>query len=156
VSVGEGPAVLSASRVLDEVVAALRGVIAPAIADPYPKAQAYMTAVILEYVARQVEDRHDLEAEKARALEALFRELPAALGGTSLEIEVSAGHRDHPGKPGPNDPDQEARLCRVIEWLYAERERLGPEVFAVANGRIRQTLRQLLNQDLKVAGKERD
>jgi hypothetical protein len=146
---------LSASRVLDEVVAALRGVIAPAMADPYPKAQAYMAAVILEHVARQVEDRRDLEAEKARALGALFRELPATLGGTSLEIEVGAGHRDHPGPSASDDPDQEARLCRVIEWLYAERERLGPEVFAAANGRVRQTLRQLLDQDLKVAGLER-
>jgi hypothetical protein len=126
-------------KLLDEVIAALRGVIAPAIADPYPRAQAYMAAVILEYLSRQVEERRDMESEKARALDGLFRELPAAVGGTPL--------------PESDDADREARLCRVIEWLYAERERLGPEVFAAANGRVRQTLRQLLDQDLKVAGK---
>jgi hypothetical protein len=129
-------------KLLDEVIAALRGVIAPAIADPYPRAQAYMAAVILEYVSRQVEERRDIENEKTRALDALFRELPAALRGTPL--------------PGSNEADREAHLCRVIEWLYAERERLGPEVFTAANARVRQTLRQLLDQDLKVAGKAED
>ncbi len=141
-SAREGPAVLSAHRLLDEVIAALRGVIAPAIPEPYPRAQAHMAAVILEFVSRQVEERRDIDSEKARALEVLFRELPAALGGTV--------------PPGSDDADREARLCRVIEWLYAERERLGPEIFAAASGRIRQTLRQLLDQELRVAGKERD
>ena len=44
---------LTAHHLLEEVIASLRNVIAPAIADPYPKAQAYMTAVILEFVSRQ-------------------------------------------------------------------------------------------------------
>ncbi|MBI2562973.1 MAG: hypothetical protein HYW08_11425 [candidate division NC10 bacterium] len=133
---------LSAHRLLDELVTSLRDVIAPAIADPYPRAQAYMAAVILEYISRQVQERSDIDTEKARALDALFRDLPAALGGRPL--------------PGSDDADREARLCRVIEWLYAERERLGPEVFAAANARVRQTLRQLLEQELKIAGQERD
>jgi hypothetical protein len=140
VSAGDVPDALSAHRLLDEVIAALRGVIAPAIADPYPRAQAYMAAVILEYLSRQVEERHDIDTQKTRALDALFRELPSALGTAR--------------PPGSDDVDREARLCRVIEWLYAERERLGPEVFAVANIRIRRTLRQLLDQDLQVVGKE--
>ena len=50
-------------------------------------------------------------------------------------------------------PDQEAHLCRLIEWLYAEKDRLGPETFAAANQRVRAALRQLLDQELKVAGK---
>ena len=129
-------------RFLDEIIASLRTVIAPAIADPYPKAQAYMAAVILEFVARQVEERGDLEREKAHALEQLFGDLSAVLGGRTL--------------PGSDDADAQARLCRVIDWLYAERERLGPHVFADANGRVRRTLRQLLDADLKVAGKARE
>lgn len=133
---------LSARRLLDEVAASLRTVIAPAVADPYPRAQAYMAAVILEYVSRQVEERGDIDTEKARVLDDLFRELPAVLGGTPL--------------PASDDVDRETRLTRVIEWLYAERPRLGPELFAAANGRIRQTLRQLLDQELKVAGKDPD
>jgi hypothetical protein len=97
--------------------------------------------VILEFVARQVEERGDLGIAKARALEQLFGDLSAVLGGRAL--------------PGSDEAGAEARLCRVIEWLYAERERLGPDVFAAAHGRVRQTLRQLLDEDLKVAGTAR-
>lgn len=133
---------LSAHRLLDEVIASLRGVIGPAILDPYPKAQAYMAAVILEFVSRQVEERHDIEMEKARALDALFRDVSAVLAQEDL--------------PTGSADDDEARLCRLIEWLYAEKDRLGPDVFAAANTRIRQALRQLLDQALKVAGQDRD
>jgi hypothetical protein len=131
-----------AHQFLEAIVGSLRHVIAPAIADPYPKAQAHMAAVILEYVARQVDERRDLEALKARALEDLFRDLDAVLEGRAL--------------PGPDAAGGEARLCRVIEWLYAERESLGPGRFAAANGRVRRALRQLLDEDLKVAGTARE
>lgn len=43
------------------------------------------------------------------------------------------------------------RLCRLIERLYEERDRLGEETFTAANQRIRQTLRQMLDQELKIA-----
>ncbi|MGH7960443.1 MAG: hypothetical protein ACRERD_01300 [Candidatus Binatia bacterium] len=129
---------LSAHRFLGEVIASLRNIIAPAVADPYAKAQAYMAAVLLEFVSRQVEERHDIALEKERALTLLFQDLSSTLAGKSL--------------PESSDTDQEARLCRLIEWLYAEKDQLGPEVFSPANQRIRETLRQLLAQELKVAG----
>ena len=129
---------LPAHRFLDEIVASLRTVIAPAVADPYARAQAHMAAVILEFVARQVKERGDLEHAKAHALAQLFDELPALLPGRTL--------------PAADDAGGEAQLCRVIEWLYAERVRLGPVVFETANRRVRQTLRQLLDADLRVAG----
>ena len=44
-------------------------------------------------------------------------------------------------------------MCELIEHLYAERGSLGEETFAAANRRVRQALRQLLDQELKVAGK---
>ena len=133
---------LSAQRFLDEVIAALRNVIAPAISEPYPKAQAYMAAVILEFVSRQVEERSDIAMGKEQALRALFADLSRLLGGKEL-VERTGEER-------------EARLCQVIERLYAERNRLGEEVFTAANRRVRQALRQLLDQDLKVAGKREE
>src|SRR5262245_23511953 len=101
---------LPAHRFLDEIIVSLRAVIAPAIADPYAKAQAYMAAVILEFVARQVQERSDLERAKARVLDELFAALPGVLPGRALPPEDDAG--------------AEARLCRVIDWLYAERSGL--------------------------------
>jgi hypothetical protein len=133
---------LSAHRLLDELIASLRNVIAPAIPDPYPKAQAYMAAVILEFIARQVEERHDIAEEKERAMSGLFHDLAALLDEKPL--------------PELSDTDQEQRLSRLIEWLYSEKDRLGPDAFTVANQRIRAVLRQLLDQELRVAGKSQD
>lgn len=133
---------LSAQRFLDEVITALRNVIAPAISEPYPKAQAYMAAVILEFVSRQVEERSDIAMGKEQALRALFADLSRLLDGKEV-VER-------------NGEEREARLCQVIERLYAERNRLGEEVFTAANRRVRQALRQLLDQDLKVAGKREE
>jgi hypothetical protein len=130
---------LLAHRLLEEVIASLRNVIAPAIPAPYPKAQAYMAAVVLEFVSRQVEERRDIMTEKEHALTELFSDLSTILDGKLLPAE---------------SPDREARLCRLIEWLYAEKDRLGPDVFAAANTRVRTALRQLLNQELKVAGSQ--
>ena len=129
---------IPAKDIIKEVVTSLREVIAPAIADPYPKSQAYMAAVVLEFVARQVDERRDIEAEKHAALMELLRDL-------SQQPEVSRMIRvDHLSEAG---------LCELIESLYAARERLGEDTFASTSRRIRQTLRTLLDAELKVAGK---
>jgi len=128
---------LAAHHLLKEVIASLRNVIAPAVADPYPKSQAYMAAVILEFIARQVEERSDSSKEKEHVLDDLFSDL-----GSLITDKV----------PSSKDPDQEARLCRLIEWLYTEKDRLGPEAFTAANQKVRTALRQLLDQELKIAG----
>jgi len=128
---------LAAHHLLKEVIASLRTVIAPAVADPYPKSQAYMAAVILEFIARQVEERSDSSKAKEHVLDDLFSDL-------RLLITDKV--------PSSKDPDQEARLCRLIEWLYTEKDRLGPEAFAAANQKVRTALRQLLDQELKIAG----
>lgn len=125
-----------------EMISSLRNVIAPAIADPYPKAQAYMVAVILDFLSRQVEERRDIAAGKEQALGALFADVTPLLDGKALTL--------------PQGEDGEARLCQFIEQLYTERERLGEEVFTAVNRRVRQTLRQLLDQDLKVIGKREE
>jgi hypothetical protein len=133
---------LPVQQFLAEIIRSLRTVIAPAITDPYPKAQAYMAAVILEFISRQVEERSDIAAGKEQALRALFDDLAQLLDGKAFVT--------------PQREDREARLCRVIEQLYAERDRLGEELFTAANLRVRQALRQLLDQDLKVIGKHEE
>ena len=129
---------LSAHRLLDEVIASLRNVIGPAVEDPYAKAQAFMAAVILEFVARQVEERSDVEHGRHNALAAAFDDL-ARIPGVEKLIE-----RDGPG---------EAQLSTLIERLYAERARLGESTFAAANNRVRSALRELLDQELKIVEK---
>ena len=132
---------LTAHQLLNEIISSLRNVIGPAIPDPYPKAQAFMAAVILEFVSRQVEERHDIAAEKDTILHKAFGDLSTVLSGQPLPKEENA--------------DNETRLCQLIEWLYAEKDRLGVEAFNAANQRVRAALRELLDQELKIAGHER-
>src|SRR5216684_744928 len=106
---------IPANQLLSEIVTSIREVIAPAISEPYPKAQAYMAAVILEFVSRQVEERSDIATAKEQALSALFADLSRLLDGKEVLQR--------------NGEEREARLCQVIERLYAERNRLGEEVF---------------------------
>ncbi|MBV8055018.1 MAG: hypothetical protein JO071_07235 [Deltaproteobacteria bacterium] len=127
---------ISTKQLMSEIVNSLRNVIAPAIDEPYPKAQAYMAAVILEFVSRQVEERADIEQQKDAALDALFDDLVnladiSRFGGGQAEGEMRLGH--------------------LIQWLYEQRGRLGEAAFAAANQRIRRTLRLMLDQELKIA-----
>ena|SRR5579863_8866007 len=129
---------IPAKQLINEIVTSLREIIAPAIAEPYPKAQAYMAAVILEFVTRQVEERGDLEERKHAVLLELVRDL------SKLPRLNQFLHSDHLSEAG---------LCELIEHLYAERRSLGEETFAAANHRVRSALRELLNRELTVAGK---
>jgi hypothetical protein len=129
---------IEAKQLLNEIAKSLRNVIAPAIAEPYPKAQAFMAAVIVEFVARQVAERSDIAEGKQEAMATLFGELSRLAGTNHLMA---------------NDAPSEAGLSKLIERLYEERERIGEEAFGAANRLVRQTLRQLLDQELKIASK---
>src|SRR5262249_38893166 len=122
-----------------EIVSSLRQVIGPAISEPYPKAQAYMAATILEFVARQIEERGGSDSKKAAVLETLFDDI-ARLG---LPAGIAS--------PGARDA---AALSELIANLYQVRSEIGESAFAAANLRVRQALRDLLNLDLEIAGKE--
>ena len=145
---------LSPHKFIDEIIASLRNVIAPAIADPYPKAQAYMAAVILEYVSRQVEERTDAVVEKQRELATLFHDVGKTLADYGFSqvasVVLDEGQSETALDPAQEVQAQEKRLCQLIETLYAHREEIGPQLFADLNQRVRASLRRLLDQELKV------
>jgi hypothetical protein len=128
---------IRAKQLLNEIARSLRTVIAPAVGEPYAKSQAFMAAVILEFVSRQVEERGDVAAAKHAALHELFQDL--------MRLP------DTKGIAGAGE-ESEAALCELIEQLYAQRESLGAEAFNAANSRIRTALRQILDQELRIAG----
>jgi len=97
---------IPAKQLLNEIAASLRNVIAPAIAEPYPRSQAYMAAVILEFVSRQVEERSDVAEAKHAAIVALF----ADFSRLAAAKEIASG-----------SAPSEAALSQLIERLYAER-----------------------------------
>ena len=129
---------LSTKLLVGEIVSSLRQVIGPAISEPYPKAQAYMAATILEFVARQIEERGASDSEKEAVLEALFDDI---------------GKLGLPARIASIDSRDEAALSELIGRLYQARGEIGESLFAPANRRVRRALRDLLNLDLEVAGK---
>jgi hypothetical protein len=129
---------LSAKLLVGEIVSSLRQVIGPAISEPYPKAQAYMAATILELVARQIEERGAGESGKGAVLEALFDDI----GKLGLPARIASA-----------DSRDEAALSDLITRLYQARGEIGKSVFEAANRRVRRALRDLLNLDLEIAGK---
>jgi hypothetical protein len=133
---------LQAKILLTEVVSSLRNVIGPAVKDPHAKSQAYMAAVILEFVSHQIEDRSDLESVEQAALTELFDELSRIQD--LAEIVEGDG------------PDLRSRLCHTIEALHSKRGQIAPQAFERANRRIRLTLRQLLDAELKIANGRKD
>jgi hypothetical protein len=130
---------LSAKLLVGEIVSSLRQVIGPAISEPYPKAQAYMAATILEFVARQIEERGASDSEREAVLEALFDDI---------------GKLGLPARIARVDARDEAAFSELIAQLYQVRGEIGESVFAAANQRVRRALRDLLNLDLEIAGKE--
>ncbi|HKV55414.1 MAG TPA: hypothetical protein VJN94_12320 [Candidatus Binataceae bacterium] len=100
-----------------------------------------MAAVILEFVARQVEERSDIPIEKHDALHGLFLDLLRSPETKNLV--------------GPVEETEKA-LCDLIERLYQNRAAMGEEAFHAANRRVRHALRQLLDQELKIAGRTGD
>lgn len=128
---------IPAKILLSEVISSLRNVIGPAVKDPYSKSQAYMAAVILELVSRQIEDRSDLESVEQLALTELFDDL------SRIPDLVEIVERD--------GPDLRSRLCHTIEALHRARGQISPQSFERADRRIRLALRQLLDAELKIA-----
>jgi hypothetical protein len=133
---------LPAKILLTEVVSSLRNVIGPAVKDPHAKSQAYMAAVILEFVSRQIEDRSDLESIEQVALMELFDDL------SRIEDLAEIVERD--------GPDLRSCLCHTIEALHRKRGQIAPQAFERAHRRIRLTLRQLLDAELTVANGRKD
>jgi hypothetical protein len=133
---------LPAKILLTEVISSLRNVIGPAVKDSHAKSQAYMAAVILEFVSRQLEDQGDLESVEQMALTELFDDL------SRIQDLAEIVERD--------GPDLRSRLCHTIEALYGARGQIAPQAFEKANRRIRLALRQLLDAELRIANGRKD
>jgi hypothetical protein len=123
----------------------LKDEIAPAVAGESPKTQAFMAAVVLERVGRQLARERADAAASAAGMDALVAELPAALGAGPVPPAVAAAAW------GLGAARDDAALCALIEALYADRAALGPARLEAALGRIRRTLRASIERRVEVA-----
>lgn len=130
---------------LQRIARTLKRHVGPAIEADYPRTQAFMAAVVLEKVGRQLASAADHAAAEKADIDALLGDLRALLrdakapAGMGDALESLARTR-HAGA-----------LCALIETLYRSRAALGEPTFATLLGRIRRTLRRSIDRRMEVA-----
>ena len=122
----------------------LKQEIAPAVDSEYPKTQAFMAAVVLQKLGRQLA----LAPMQARAVSADLDVLIVELNARAADapravreaVEDLARSRDAGG------------LSRLIEALYASRDALGQRHFGDLLALVRRTLRSDIERRMEYAG----
>ena len=131
---------------LQRIAQILRQDIGPAVDAEYPRTQAFMAAVVLQKLSRQLALAGEHAAAETADLTVLLSDLRGLLADGNAPATVRAAV-DSLAQTREN-----AALCRLIEALYAARAALGEARFAALLGRIRQTLRQSIDRRMAVAG----
>lgn len=132
--------------VLQRIAQILRQEIGPAVDAEYPRTQAFMAAVVLQKLGRQLALADDHAAAETADITALLAELERLLGDGATPAPVSAA------VDGLAQTRDNAALCRLIDALYAARPALGESRFAALLGRIRTMLRRTIDRRVAVAG----
>jgi hypothetical protein len=132
-------------ELLQRIASTLKRDVGPAIEAEYPKTQAFMAAVVLQKLGRQLDLEGAHRSADAADLSALREDLRGLLGGGEMPasvtraIETLARTRDA------------AALCALIETLYASRGELGAARFDALLGRVRETLRASIDRRMEYA-----
>ena len=132
-------------ELLQRIASTLKRDVGPAIEAEYPKTQAFMAAVVLQKLGRQLDLEGAHRSANAADLSALLDDLRGVLGGGEMPASVTgavqtlARTRDA------------AALCTLIETLYASRAELGATRFDALLGRVRRTLRASIDRRMEYA-----
>ncbi len=136
---------MNADDLLRRMAHTLKREIGPAIADEYPKTQAFMAGVVLEKLARQLElaPLHAAaeSADVAALLSALGELLAPVVVPAALSVALVALARSR----------DQAALSGLVGALYETRTALGAELFDRTLGRVRETLRAGIDRQLAYA-----
>ncbi len=121
----------------------LKQEIAPAVSAEYPKTQAFMAAVVLQKLGRQVALAAAHASAACADLDALIGDLTASVQTGPSEVRSAVEHLAH-GRDS-------AVLCGLIETLYASRDLIGDRRFEDLLARVRRTLRADIERRMEYA-----
>jgi hypothetical protein len=136
---------LTAGELLERIAQTLKQRIGPAIDGEYPRTQAFMAAVVLEKVGRNLAVANEHAAGETADLNGLVADLRRLLESMRVPPPVSAAIDTL------SQTHDKAAVCRLIEALYEARAVLGEECFTALLGRVRQTLRRSIDRRMQVA-----
>jgi hypothetical protein len=127
---------LTEAELLQRIAETLRQDIGPAVDAEYPRTQAFMAAVVLQKLSRQLALAGEHAAAEAADLTELLADLRAMLGDETAPAAVRTAD------DGQAETRENAALCRLIEAHNESR----------VLGRIRQTMRRSVDRRMAVAG----
>lgn len=131
-------------ELVGRLAGAMRNHIAPSVADEYERTQAFMVAVILDKVAKELSLADEHERAERIDVESLHADLAAHLGAdvpTAVADSWSAAR--HAGTYHS--------LAPLVDALHAHRDAMGTERVEAALTRIRAYLRRHLDRAMEVA-----
>ena len=136
---------MNPGELLQRIANTLKGDVGPAIEAEYPKTQAFMAAVVLQKLGRQLDLEGAHRAADAADLSALLDDLRGVLGGGETPASVTGAVQTL------TRTRDAAALCTLIETLYASRAELGATRFDALLGRVRETLRASIDRRMEYA-----
>lgn len=136
---------MTSDQLLERVAAMLRQEIGPAIEADYQRTQAFMAAVVLQKLGRQLASAEVHRAAAAADMDALIADLDAALTSQAVPPQIASAVAQL--ARGRDD----AALCALIHALYERREPLGAAQFDALLGRVRVTLRAGIDRRMEFA-----
>jgi hypothetical protein len=125
---------MTEGELLERIARTLRKEIGPAVAEEYPKTQAFMAGVVAQKLGRQLDLAAAHASAYARELDALLADLKAVLPADSPAPLLAA-------VAALSAARNRAALAALIGSLYATRAQLGEARFSEVLGRIRGVLR---------------
>jgi hypothetical protein len=136
---------MTPDKLLERIATTLRRDIGPAVKAEYPRTQAFMAAVVLQKLGRQLAGAEAHRAADAADMDALIADLEAARASAAVPPAIAAAvaalARDR----------NNAALCTLIGTLYESRTELGATRFDALLGRVRRTLRASIDRRMEFA-----
>ena len=131
-------------ELMSRVATTLRRDIGPKVADDYARTQAFMAAVVLDKLGRQMLLAPEHEVADYRDAEALCHELAPLLAGDQVVESILAAVAAVRSSPGDGAP-----LSRLVAALYEARGALGEDTFAQALSLVRAVLRKRVDRQME-------
>ncbi len=136
---------MTESELLERIATTLRQDVGPAVVAEYPKTQAFMAAVVLQKLGRQLDLAPAHRAAETADMTALLADLATMLASAPVPpvLEQAVASLDHERTA--------AALCAVIATLYEQATALTPARADALLARVRKTLRADIDRRVEYA-----
>ena len=136
---------MNAGQLLERIATTLRLDIGPAVEGEFPKTQAFMAAVVLQKLGRQVGLQAVHGAADEADTQALIDDLRSEFEHAPVPAAVAAALTTFAGQRDAS------ALCGLITALYEGRSDLGETRFDLLIGRVRKNLRASIDRRMVYA-----